>query len=168
LKREGHSFDEGLEVGIMVETPSVAVVAETFAEEVDFFSIGTNDLIQYTLAIDRGNDRVAHLYEPFHPAILRSLHQIVEAARDARIWVGVCGEMASDPLALLYLIGIGVDEISTAPFMLPHTKNVIRSVHFEDLRILSRALLKLRTAEEARAHAIEFAQKRLADLKIYL
>jgi phosphoenolpyruvate-protein phosphotransferase (PTS system enzyme I) len=168
LKREGHSFDEGMEVGIMVETPSVAVVAETFAEEVDFFSIGTNDLIQYTLAIDRGNDRVAHLYEPFHPAILRSLHQIVEAARDARIWVGVCGEMASDPLALLFLIGIGVDEISTAPFMVPHTKNVIRSVYFEDLRLLSRALLKLRTAEEARAHAIEFAQKRLADLKIYL
>jgi len=168
LTREGHPFDERMEVGIMVETPSVTIMAEAFAAEVDFFSIGTNDLIQYTLAIDRGNDRVAHLYEPFHPAILRSLHRIVEAAREARIWVGVCGEMASDPLALLFLIGIGIDEISTSPFMVPHTKNVIRSVHFEDLRLLSRALLKMRTAEEARAYVTEFAQRKLADLKVYL
>lgn len=168
LSREGHAFDERMEVGIMVETPSVAVMAEAFAAEVDFFSIGTNDLIQYTLAIDRGNDRVAHLYEPFHPAILRSLHRIVEAAREARIWVGVCGEMASDPLALLFLIGIGIDEISTSAYMVPHTKNVIRSVYYEDLRLLSRALLKMRTAEEARAYVTEFARRKLADLKVYL
>ncbi|MFN0150197.1 MAG: phosphoenolpyruvate--protein phosphotransferase [bacterium] len=168
LTRDGHAFDERMEIGIMVETPSVTIMAEAFAAEVDFFSIGTNDLIQYTLAIDRGNDRVAHLYEPFHPAILRSLHRIVEAAREARIWVGVCGEMASDPLALLFLVGIGIDEISTSPFMVPHTKNVIRSVNFEDLRLLSRALLKMRTAEESRAYVNEFVRRKLSGLKAYL
>jgi phosphotransferase system enzyme I (PtsI) len=168
LTEEGIPFDEGIELGIMVETPAAAVLAESFAREVDFFSIGTNDLIQYTLAVDRGNERLAALYEPFQPAVLRTIHAVVDSAHKARIWVGVCGEMASDPLALLFLIGLGVDEISTTPFMVPQLKSVVRSVKYEDLRLLSRALLKMQTGREARAHVRDYVEKNLRHLKIYL
>ncbi len=168
LAERGIPFDEGIEIGIMVETPAAAILAESFAREVDFFSIGTNDLIQYTLAIDRGNERLAPLYEPFQPAVLRTIHGVVDSAHKARIWVGVCGEMASEPLALLFLIGLGVDEISTTPFMVPQLKSVIRSVKFEDLRLLARALLKMQTGREARAHVRDYVEKNLPHLKIYL
>lgn len=167
MSQRGVPFDEGVEVGIMVETPSAALLAEGLAREADFFSLGTNDLIQYVLAVDRTNPRVAHLYEPLHPAVLRTIGGVVEAAHKARIWVGVCGEMASDPLALLFLIGLGLDEISTTPFMVPQVKSVIRSVHFEDLRILARAMLKMPTAREVRHHVREFVERELPHLRIY-
>jgi phosphotransferase system enzyme I (PtsI) len=168
LSTRGVPFDEGIEFGIMVETPAAALLAETLAREVDFFSIGTNDLVQYVLAVDRGNERVAQMYEPLHPAVLRSVYNVVEAAHRARIWVGVCGEMASDPLALLFLVGLGIDEISTTPFMVPQVKSVIRSVRFEELRLLARALLKMHSAKEVREHVREYVGRELPQLKIYV
>ena len=130
LRMSGRDFDERVEVGIMVETPAAAAVAEMLAPEVDFFSIGSNDLVQYTLAVDRGNERVAYLYDEYHPAVLRLIGQTVKAARKHRKWVGLCGEMAGNPLAVLVLIGLGLDELSTSPVMLPEVKSIIRSTTY--------------------------------------
>jgi phosphotransferase system enzyme I (PtsI) len=134
LTREGHKFDKNIQVGIMIEIPSAAVCADQLAREVDFFSIGTNDLIQYTLAVDRGNEQVASLYDPFHPAILRLLRNIIQAANREGIWVGVCGEMASDPLCAILLVGLGVDELSMGPVAVPRIKRLIRQIRLADAR----------------------------------
>jgi phosphotransferase system enzyme I (PtsI) len=148
LRREGIDFDEDIPVGIMIESPSAALCAEHLAHEVDFFSIGTNDLIQYTLAVDRGNEQVASLYEPFHPAILRLIQMTIEAAKREGIWVGVCGEMSSNPLCALLLMGMGIDELSMGPLAVPEIKRLIRSVNLPDARILAQKALTMRTAGE--------------------
>jgi phosphotransferase system enzyme I (PtsI) len=155
LRQEGHPFDPEMEVGIMVEVPSTATLADLFAREVDFFSIGTNDLIQYTLAVDRGNQAIADLYEPFHPAVLRLLRRIVTAGHNAGIWVGLCGQMAAMPLAIPYLIGLGIDELSTSPVDVPITKATIRAINFSEASELAAELINLATAEEIkqRLHA---------------
>ncbi len=116
----------------MIEVPSAAVVADQLAGEVDFFSIGTNDLIQYTIAVDRGNERVANLYQPFNPAVVRLLNTTVEAGHAAGIWVGVCGEMASDLLATPLLVGLGFDELSVSAPRVPEIKHAVRSLTFGD------------------------------------
>ncbi len=134
LIEEGHDFDKDIQTGIMIEIPSAAVCADQLAREVDFFSIGSNDLIQYTLAVDRGNEQVASLYDPFHPAILRLLRNIVSAANREGIWVGVCGEMASDPLCAVLLVGLGVDELSMGPSAVPRIKRLIRQIRLADAR----------------------------------
>ncbi len=134
LSAEGHAFAERLEVGAMIEIPSAVLIADSLAPHVDFFSIGTNDLIQYTLAIDRLNDRIAHLYQPTHPAVLRMIRLTVEAARRRGIWVGVCGEMAGDPMLVPLLIGLGVNELSAAPASVPRIKHVIRRCRIEEAR----------------------------------
>lgn len=148
LKRERFKFDENVPLGIMVETPAAVAMADHFAREVDFFSIGTNDLIQYTMAVDRGNSKIAHLYQHLQPSILRLLRLTVEAARKRKVPVGVCGEMAGDPLSVPILIGLGIDEFSVSPNMIPEVKRIIRSVTFDECRALLRRVAKFRTTQE--------------------
>ncbi|HEU4364895.1 MAG TPA: phosphoenolpyruvate--protein phosphotransferase, partial [Candidatus Krumholzibacteria bacterium] len=138
LKRERYPIAADVPLGMMVETPSAVALADHFAREVAFFSIGTNDLIQYTMAVDRGNSKIAHLYQHLHPSILRLLRITVEAARRRKVHVSVCGEMAGDPLAVPILIGLGIDEFSVSPNMIPEVKRIIRSVTFDSCRALVR------------------------------
>jgi phosphotransferase system enzyme I (PtsI) len=134
LRAEGVPIAENLPVGAMVETPAAAMLAPELARHVDFFSIGTNDLVQYTLAVDRGNSRLAPRYTPFHPAVVRLLELVVRAGRDAGIEVAVCGELASHPLGAFLLIGLGADSLSVAHAGLAEIKKVIRSVSLADAR----------------------------------
>jgi len=152
LVAEGIAFDPDMPVGIMIEIPSAALIADLLAKEVDFFSVGTNDLIQYCLAVDRGNEHVAYLYEPLHPAILRALQAICRAARQAQISVGMCGEMASDPLYTLILLGLGFDELSMNPPSIPRVKEILRLVLRDDGERLVAELLNLSTASEINRH----------------
>lgn len=163
LASEGRAFDPSMEVGIMVETPAAAATADFFAEDVDFMSIGSNDLIQYVLAVDRGNDRVAYLYDQYHPAVLRLIRDTVRAARRHRKWVGLCGEMAGDPLAVMLLVGLGLNGLSTSPLMLPEVKNVIRSSSYNYARkILSRAL-EMKTGWDVRRYLEQIFRKKFPE-----
>lgn len=148
LRREGIPFDPEYRLGIMIETPAAALTAHELARHADFFSIGTNDLVQYALAVDRGNARLAKLYTPFHPAILRLLRVTVEAGRDAGIEVSVCGEMASDPLAAYLLLGLDITALSVGPASLPEIKKVIRSVPLVDARASVKAAFEAATPDE--------------------
>ncbi len=146
LRREAIPFDEHIEVGVMIEIPSAAITADIIAKQVSFFSMGTNDLVQYTLAVDRVNDRVAHLYEPTHPAVLRLMKMTIDAGHARGIWVGVCGQMAGDPLMTHLLMGLGIDELSMAPAALPAVKEMIRSVTLVQAKLLAEAALREETA----------------------
>ena len=148
LRREGQPFDEEIQVGIMIEIPSAAITAETLAREVDFFSIGTNDLIQYTLAVDRGNEQVAALYDPFHPAILRLIRTTIDAGQREGIWVGLCGEMSSNPLCALLLVGLGINELSMGALAIPEIKRLIRGIRLVDARRIAEDIYSLRTSAE--------------------
>ena len=128
LREQGIPFNEQMEVGAMIEVPSAALVADLLAKECDFFSIGTNDLIQYTIAVDRINERIAHLYEPTHPAIIRLIKMIVNAAHAHNLWVGVCGEMAGEISLTPLLVGLGVDELSTGAALVPRVKRAVQSL----------------------------------------
>ena len=141
LKQRGQAFDEKLRAGTMIEIPSAAIAGDVLAEKCDFFSIGTNDLIQYLLAIDRGNNRIAHLYDPAHPAVIRVLKQIVDTGHAKKIKVSVCGEMAGDPLFVPLLLGLGVDELSMTPTLLPAVKFLIRAMKLSDAQQLAAAAL---------------------------
>ena len=155
LRAEGVPFDERCQVGAMIEVPAAAVVADQLAEEVDFFSIGTNDLIQYAIAVDRGNEKVAYLFDPLHPAVLRLIHNVVEAAGRQGIPVTVCGEMAGDPWFSALLLGLGVDGLSMSPMAIPAVKRAIRSITMEEARVLAGTVLSLRSCEEIRNHLQE-------------
>jgi len=150
LAGQGAQIAEKPQIGIMVEIPSAAVLADKFAEVVDFFSIGTNDLTQYTLAVDRTNPRIARLGDHCHPAVVRQIQHVIEAAHRAGIWVGVCGEMAGDPDAIPILLGLGLDEFSMAGSSIPRAKTIIRSINLSDARKLAHAVLDLRSAEQVR------------------
>ena len=150
LRDQGVAFDEDCPVGAMIEVPSAAVIADQLADEVDFFSIGTNDLIQYTIAVDRGNEKVAYLFDPFHPAVLRLIKNVVDAGHDKGIPVTLCGEMAGDPWSSVLLLGMGVDGFSMSPMALPEIKRVIRSVTRAWAVALADEVLTLRTREEIR------------------
>lgn len=150
LAAEGVPFDPEMPVGVMIETPSAVLVADTLAKETDFFSIGTNDLIQYALAIDRVNERVAHLYEPAHPGILRLLKMITDSASRANVKLSICGEIAGDPLLALIVIGLGVKELSMVATTIPEVKKLIRSISLKDVKKLASRVLKLSTAEEVK------------------
>lgn len=150
LKAEGIPFDEDLEVGIMVEIPSAAVIADILAKEVDFFSIGTNDLIQYTLAVDRMNEHISHLYEPLHPAVLRLIKNVIDASHKAGKWTGMCGEMAGDTWATAILLGMGLDEFSMSAGSIPQVKNIIRSLSFEKAKQIAEKALSMDDPEDIR------------------
>jgi phosphoenolpyruvate-protein phosphotransferase (PTS system enzyme I) len=151
LKKENIPFDEQVQIGAMIEIPSAALTAEMIAPEVDFFSIGSNDLIQYTMAVDRVNEKVANLYEPTHPAILRLIRAVVEAAHNNNIWVGVCGEMAGEPLFAPLLLGMGIDELSAAASSLPRVKEVIRRLTLQEAQELAAASLHTTSGREVLA-----------------
>jgi phosphotransferase system enzyme I (PtsI) len=157
LQAEGKAFNPAMEVGAMIEIPSAALAAESLAKQVNFFSIGTNDLIQYTLAVDRLNERVAHLYEPTHPAVIRLIAAAVQTARKHGIWVGVCGEMAGDPVLALLLLGMGVDELSVSPPMVPQIKFLLRRLKLEEARQLAQFALTCECGTEILEHAQKLA-----------
>lgn len=161
LRARGVPFDESLQIGTMIEIPSAAATADLLAKQCAFFSIGTNDLIQYLLAIDRVNDRIAHLYEPTHPAILRTLRQIVEEAHRQNVPVSVCGEMAGDPVFAPLLLGLGVDALSMSPAWLPSVRFLIRSMTMADARALAAEALSLSSPKEIYERCDAFYRSRV-------
>ncbi|MCX8956711.1 phosphoenolpyruvate-protein phosphotransferase PtsI [Erwinia psidii] len=148
LREEGKAFDETIEVGIMVETPASAAIAHHLAKEVDFFSIGTNDLTQYTLAVDRGNDLISHLYNPMTPSVLTLIKQVIDASHAEGKWTGMCGELAGDERATLLLLGMGLDEFSMSAISIPSIKKIIRNTNFKDAKALAEQAMAQPTAEE--------------------
>ncbi len=148
LKAEGIEYNEDIPMGIMIEIPSAALTTDILAKKVDFFSIGTNDLIQYTVAVDRGNERIAYLYEPFHPGVLRLIQLTIENGHKQGIPVGMCGEMASDPLATVILIGMGLDEFSMSAISIPEIKRIIRSINVLDAEEVVGNIMEMRSYSE--------------------
>lgn len=148
LRKEQVPFNEEIEVGIMVEIPAVAVMSDMFAKEVDFFSIGTNDLIQYTTAVDRGNQHISNLYNQFHPALLRLIKQTIENGHKEGIWVGMCGEVAGDPKMVPLLIGMGLDEFSMSPISILKARLIIKNISQEEMKIMVEKAINLPTAED--------------------
>ncbi|OGW92909.1 MAG: phosphoenolpyruvate--protein phosphotransferase [Omnitrophica bacterium RIFCSPLOWO2_12_FULL_45_13] len=160
LRKEGISFDENMQVGAMIEVPSAALTADILAREADFFSIGTNDLIQYSLAVDRVNEKIAYLYEPAHPAILLLIKNIIEAGHKAGIWVGMCGEMAGDIFMTLILLGFGLDEFSTSPIAIPELKKIIRAVTMDQAKEIAQQAITLSTGKDIE----RFAKRKLKEI----
>src|SRR6185503_2392924 len=148
LRRDGIAFDQNIEVGAMIEIPSAAVAAESLARRVKFFSLGTNDLIQYSLAVDRLNEKIAHLYEPTHPAIVRLIKMTADAGNKHGVWTGVCGEMAGDPVLTPLLLGLGVTELSAAPASVPQIKHLIRRLKMSEARELAEFALQCESGAE--------------------
>ncbi|HEX9986389.1 MAG TPA: phosphoenolpyruvate--protein phosphotransferase [Thermoanaerobaculia bacterium] len=163
LDAEGIAYNKDLQIGIMIEVPSAAVIADLLATEADFFAIGTNDLIQYSLAIDRANDNVGYLYEPLHPALLRLIKFVIESGKRAGIQVSMCGEMASDPVFAIVLIGLGLEIFSMNPSSIPVIKNVIRSVRYRDCRRIAEIALTKKTAQEIEEFVIESVAMRFPE-----
>jgi len=159
LKSDNIEFDEDINVGVMIEIPAAALAADTIAEHVDFFSIGTNDLIQYTIAVDRGNELVAYLYEPTHPAVLKLIKMTINAAHAKGIWVGLCGQMAADPLMTGLLLGMGVDELSVTPRAVPLVKDTIRSLTYTQSSELAATALTCKSAAEVLNHCRKLTEK---------
>jgi len=164
LAREGQAMGEKTEIGAMIEIPSAAISANALAGEVDFFSIGTNDLIQYALAVDRVNEKIAHLYEPTHPAVLHLLKMISDAAHAQKIWVGVCGEMAGDIALLPLLLGLGMDELSVSASLVPRVKRAVQSLETAECRKLVEEALLLHTPAEILDRCLALASSRYGDL----
>ncbi len=155
LSLSKQELNESIAVGIMIEVPSAALAADVLAQEVDFFSIGTNDLIQYLLAIDRNNDHLSYLYDPIHPAVIRIMKYVVDKAHEAGVKVGMCGEMASDPQYLILLLGLGLDELSMNPVSIPLIKQMIRSLNYSDAREIFEHCLTLATAQDTNEYLLE-------------
>jgi len=155
LRAAGHAFDPQLPIGMMLEVPSAVCLASALIQEVDFFSIGTNDLIQYVLAVDRNNRKVAPLYEPLHPAVIQCLAQAVKAAKECGKRVSICGEMAADPVCTLLLVGLGLDDLSMGPFFIPVIKRLIRALRFETAQALAAEVVGLPTVRQVKTRIFE-------------
>lgn len=164
LESEGLPFNAAVKIGIMIETPSAVMIASLLAREVDFFSIGTNDLIQYCLAVDRGNEHVAYLYEPLHPAIIRALKQVCDAAQEAGIDVSVCGEMAAEPIYVPIMLGLGFNELSMNHACIPRVKRVLRNLTRVECENLLHELLQLSTGKEISTQIDKEMRRRLPEL----
>jgi phosphoenolpyruvate-protein phosphotransferase (PTS system enzyme I) len=163
LDAEGTAYNHDLQIGIMIEVPSAAIIADLLATESDFFAIGTNDLIQYSLAIDRSNENVSYLYEPLHPALLRLIKSVIDAGKQAGIPVSMCGEMAADPIYATVLLGLGLEIFSMNPSNIPVIKNVIRSVRYRECRRIAEAALQKKTAQEIEEFVIESVAMRIPE-----
>ena len=159
LSKEGLPFNRDIEVGIMIETPAAALMAEHLAKLVDFFSVGTNDLIQYTIAIDRDNERVSYLYEPTNPAILHLIKNVVEAAKRNRIWVSVCGQMAGSPQYVPLLLGMGVHELSMVPMSLGAIRRIVRKLNMHEAEVAAEKALQCSKAQDALNISLELLKK---------
>jgi phosphotransferase system enzyme I (PtsI) len=164
LRAAGVPFDENLEIGAMIEIPSAVMIADSLAKRVKFFSIGTNDLIQYTLAVDRLNEKIAYLYDPTHPAVLKLIKQTVDAAHRHGIWVGVCGEMASDPAMVPLLLGLGVDELSTTPPLVPPIKYIVRRLKLAECTELANFALECESSAEILTRSQALVSRAAPDL----
>ncbi|MFO7768288.1 MAG: phosphoenolpyruvate--protein phosphotransferase [bacterium] len=164
LREEGIPFDEDMPVGIMMELPAACMVADELAQEVDFLSIGTNDLIQYSMAVDRGNSRVAYLYQELHPANLRLIKRVIEAGHRHGRWVGICGEMSANPLATMILLGLGMDEFSVTPELLPEIKKIIRSCTHSEAKACAEEALREKTVAGVTTVARRYTEGKLGEL----
>ncbi|MBI5789374.1 MAG: phosphoenolpyruvate--protein phosphotransferase [Candidatus Schekmanbacteria bacterium] len=164
LRRSNIAFDERMEIGVMIEVPSAAMLTDLLAKECDFFSIGTNDLIQYSIAIDRGNRQVAYLYEPLHPAVLRTIKMVVSAAHNEGIWVGMCGEMAGDPLCTPILLGLEIDELSMNAVSIPTIKRIVRNISRKEAADITYRALSLPTAKEVETYVVSEMAQRFPDI----
>jgi phosphotransferase system enzyme I (PtsI) len=164
LKNEGAVFNSDIDVGIMIEVPSAALSADHLAREVKFFSIGTNDIIHYAIAVDRGNDHIAHLYEPTHPSIIRMIKTVVDAARHQDIWTGVCGEMAGDIQLTPLLLGLGVDELSASSAVVPRVKKAVQSLSMPVCETLAQDVLELETGEAILHRCLEIVRSCYGEL----
>ncbi|MCH8980708.1 phosphoenolpyruvate--protein phosphotransferase [candidate division KSB1 bacterium] len=164
LQKEGIKYDLDIEIGVIIEVPSAALLADKIAKEVDFLSIGTNDLVQYLLAVDRGNERIAYLYQHLHPAILRMIKQIIIAGHQEGVWVGMCGEMASDPLSTLILIGMDLDEFSVSPIAVPEIKKIIRSTEYREAARIAKKVLQFDRPSEVERFMTKVVRKKFKNL----
>ena len=164
LRSEGKPFNEEMEVGVMIEVPSAAITADILAREVDFFSIGTNDLIQYSIAVDRVNERISHLYEPTHPAIIRLIKRVVDAGHAHNIWTGICGEMAGDIVLTPLLLGLGVDELSVGAALVPRVKRAVRTLDMGECLQLVEDVSRIDSSQDILKRCEELARKHYPEL----
>ena len=164
LAKEKIPFDENMEVGAMIEIPSAALVSHALAKEVNFFSIGTNDLIQYALAVDRVNEKIAYLYDPAHPAILHLIKMVIDNGHANGVWVGTCGEMGGDPLLAILLVGLGIDEISTSPLVLPKVKKAIRALTLTQAQELATEAMKFSTGHQIKKYLTDRLKEMIPEL----
>ncbi len=166
LKLDKIKFDNDIQIGVMIEVPSAAVTAESIANEVDFLSIGTNDLTQYLLAVDRGNDIVSSLYQEFHPSVLKTIKHIIDSGHKKGKWVGVCGEVAGNPLATILLLGFGLDEFSVVPSMVPEIKKIIRSISYKEAQIVAEKALSMNTSKEIQDFIRDYMHKHMSEIPL--
>jgi phosphotransferase system enzyme I (PtsI) len=155
LRKEKVKFDENIPVGVMIEVPAAAAITDILVKEVDYLSIGTNDLIQYYLAVDRSNEFVSYLYKPFHPSVLRLIKFIIDTAQREGKEITVCGEMAAEPLSAIVLLGIGLRKFSMNPIFIPRIKKALRSVEYKFVKKVVQEAMNLRTAQEIEEYVIE-------------
>jgi phosphotransferase system enzyme I (PtsI) len=164
LRARSLPYDEEIKIGVMVEVPSAAIIADVLAAEVDFLSIGTNDLIQYLLAVDRDNSSVSQLYQQFNPAVIRTLKMIIDAGHKRHVWIGMCGEMAGDPIATVLLVGLGIDELSVNPASLPEIKKIIRSVKYRDARRVAEKIISFSTEDEIKDYLATIVRNKVPEI----
>jgi phosphotransferase system enzyme I (PtsI) len=160
LRKKKIAFNEYMPIGVMIEVPSAAITSDVIAKEVDFFSIGTNDLIQYALAVDRVNEKIAYLYQPTHPAVLSLIKQVIESGHKEKIPVALCGEMAGDINLTMILLGLELDEFSTSPIAIPEIKKIVRTVNFAEAKKIAEKALSFSTGQEV----LDFAKGKLKEL----